>query len=537
VNTGKATRMNTSTPQAPAAIPLSHKLPLYALIASLPFSDFLQTGIVAFSAAPVMGDIGASPEEYSLIATLYAVIAIGAISMHRWLIEELGWRRVLLGASAFFALGAVVCGFSESLPQFALGRALMALGCSSFLTAGRVVVNHIPPSPRRFTGVKFFASGLAWGIVAGPVVASTALSLQNWRGAFFALLVPATLIASLAARTLDDRRPSPETRSQPHPSGLLVLMGGSFLLLHALQRSGFDFFADSTTFYAAVALALPALWFFVRLDARRPRPLMRFGQLAQARYLVGLGVFGLSYVVLGANNTMLPVLLQKALGMPLEIIGRYLGMGALAGVASWIVLSRLLPRKQGPTRYHLVGFSALVLCGWQLSHLSESANVMYSVVPALLCNGAFVITVLSTTAMQTFQTLQHDEATFSHANQVKNMLAQFGIAAGTALATLCMQWRSTVRFARLGESLSPSNPTLQQTMAQLTQHFATTRDAASAPQLALAHIGLQAAQQATLMAALDYFFVLFLVASTCLALIVVERMLRRAPVRQGVGAR
>jgi len=48
---------------------------------------------VAFSAAPIMGDLGACPEEYSLISTLYAVVAIGMISMHR------GWSNSLAGGA------------------------------------------------------------------------------------------------------------------------------------------------------------------------------------------------------------------------------------------------------------------------------------------------------------------------------------------------------------------------------------------------------------------------------------------------------
>ena len=522
--------MSTPTTQPRQATTKRRQLLLYVLIASLPFSDFLQAGIVAFNAAPVMGDLAASPEEYSLVATLYAVVAIGMISMHRWLVERLGWRRFVQGSSALFALGALVCGFSGSLIGFGLGRALMATGCASFMTSGRVLVNHIPPSPRRFTGIKFFAAGLAWGGVAGPLLASMALSSQSWRAAFFALLVPAVLIAGLAAFALTDELPAREARSQSHPTGLFVLMGGSFLLLYALQRSSFDFFSDPTSLCAWVALALPALWLFVHLNGRRVRPLIGFRHLAQRRYLLGLGVFSVCYVVLGANNTMFPVLLQRTLELPLEIVGRYLGMGALASVASWIVLSRLLPRYPGPTRYYIAGFGALLLCGYQLSSLSESANPMQSVVPALLCNGVFVIAVLSTTAMQTFQALQHDDTTFSHANQVKNMLAQFGLATGMALATLCLQWRSSLHYARLSESLSPSNPALQQTLDQLTRYFATLRDAGSAPRLALAHVGLWAAQEATLMGALDYFFAVFLLAATCLALVVLERILRSAPI-------
>ncbi|AMM26381.1 MFS transporter [Variovorax sp. PAMC 28711] len=500
------------------------RLGFYVLIASLPFSDFLQTGIVAFNAAPVMGDLGASPEEYSIIATLYAVVAIGVIAGHRELVERLGWRRVLLGSSALFGLGSLLCAASGTLGAFALGRVLMALGCGSFMTAGRVLVNHIPPSPRRFTGIKFFAAGLAWGAVAGPVLASTALAARTWRAGFAALVLPALLVALLAALVLDDGRPvrlASTARTPGLPIALLSLMGGSFVLLHALAQSGFDHFDHPAALWGGLAMGAAVLGLFVASGSRAATALIGFRPLTQWRYLVGLGVFTVCYLVLGANNLMLPVLLQRALGLPLEIAGRYLGMGALAGVASWIVLSRLLPRHPAPARYYLAGFGALAACGWQLSHLSEGANPFESALPALMCNGAFIILALATTAMQTFQTVQQDERVFSHANQVKNMLAQFGVAAGMALATLCMQWRSSVRFTHLSESLSPSNTAFQEMLDRLTRHFAATADPVAAPRMALAQLAQMVSQEATLMAVLDYFSVITVLALACLTLVAV----------------
>jgi DHA2 family multidrug resistance protein len=499
---------------------------LYALIAALPFTDFLQTGLVAFGAAPIMGELGASPQDYSLVATAYAVVAIGVIANHRWLLERLGWRTLMTASAAALAAGALLCAFSASLVVFGLGRVAMALGCASFMTAGRVLVNHIPPSPRRFTGIRFFAAGLAWGLVAGPLLAAQALSLYGWRASFIALLVPAAVLAVLAAWVLDDAPaaavPAPRSRSQPF--GLLALMGGSFLLLHALQQSAFDPFDRAALLWGSAALALPALAAFVAVHGRRSAaghgampPLIRFHALAQPRYLAGLAMFTVAYVVLGANNTMLPVLLQRALGVPLETVGRFLALGALGSVLTWIVLSRLLPRHPGPTRYYVAGFGALLLCGGRLAALGESANPWSGAVPALLCNGAFVILVLATTAMQTFQTVQHDEATFSHANQVKNMLAQFGVAAGMALATLCLQWRGSVRYTRLGESLSASDTTAREVLAQLTQHFAATADPAAAPRMALAQLAQWVNQEATFMAALDYFALVAAFAALCLA--------------------
>ena len=125
-----------------------------------------------------------------------------------------------------------------------------------------------------------------------------------------------------------------------------------------------------------------------------------------------------------------------------------------------------------------------------------------------------------------FASMQQDDTTFSHANQVKNMVAQFGMAAGVALATLCMQWRSSLHFVRLNESLSTSNPAVQDTLQQLTQHFASVSDPANAARFALAHLAQWTTQEATLMASLDYFAAIAALATAGLVLVLLERGVR-----------
>jgi DHA2 family multidrug resistance protein len=114
---------------------------LFPLLTLLPFSDFLQTGVVAFNAAPIMGNLGVSPEEFSMAATLYALVAVSVIFSHRWLVERVGWRWFMRGSASLYALGAILCALSQTLTQFSAGRMVMALGCASFFSAGRVLVN------------------------------------------------------------------------------------------------------------------------------------------------------------------------------------------------------------------------------------------------------------------------------------------------------------------------------------------------------------------------------------------------------------
>ena len=473
-----------------------------------------------------MGDIGAGPEEYSLVATLYAAVAIAVIAHHRWLLERIGGRRLGMACGFLFGTGALVCAGSDNLAMFLAGRLLMALGCASFMTAGRVLVNRLPPSPRRFTGIRFFAGGLAWGTVAGPLAAAFALAMSSWRAGFVALTVPAALVCVLSAAVLDDLRPPTVERGTARPLGALSFGGGSFLVLHALQRYGFDGFEHPGRVLLGVAAGLALLmlgtWRFTVVpmgDSGRQGPLIEWRALLQFRYLAGLGVFTAGYIILGGDNLVLPTLLQRAFGLPLEIVARTMALGASASVVTWIVLSRLMPRSQGPLRYYMAGFLALLFCGWRLSRLSESVEPISAVPPALWAHGAFLILVLATTAMQTFQTLPAEARIFSQANQVKNMLAQFGIAAGIAGATFCLQFRASTRYSELGESLSRSNNALQPALDQLRQFFAATHDPATAGQLALAQLGRMLASEATLMATIDYFSLLTGVAALCLLLV------------------
>lgn len=505
------------------------QLALLMLVGALPFSDFLQIGVYAFNAAPIRGDLGASPEEYSLVATFYALTAIGMIFTHRWLVERLGWRWFMRGASLLFGAGAVLCATSDTLLGFTVGRLVTALGCASFFTAARVLVNLMPPSPKRFTGIRFLASGVAWGGVCGPLLASTALSLQNWRLAFAAQVVPAALIALLGEMALP-RTPLP-VRTPFDARGLVTLAGGSALLLFALQRSSFDFFSERQPLYVYVAIGLAVLTLAVWLVLRRDMPALRLREMSQPRYLVGLAAFGVGYALLGGNNTAIPLLLLSGLNLPLEIIGRYVALGALGGVLMWILLARLVPRNQGPTRYYVLGFSLLALCGTLLGRLSEVADPAAHVLPALFCNSAFVIAVLSTTALQTFRDVQKDETVFSHANQVKNVLAQFAVAAGTGVATLFIQWRTSLHYARVGESLAPPSLALQDTLRVLTERYGATTDPASAVHMATATINNLLAQAASFLAVSDYFVGTAAFAGLCLLVVLAEHAWRQCRLR------
>jgi MFS family permease len=480
-------------------------LALRTTILLLSGMEFLHTGAIAFAAGPIMGEISASPEEFSVTTAGYAAVAVLTIAKQRWLVERLGWRRYVQLSLVIFSLGALVCANSRDVGEFFLGRCVMGLGGAAFMTSARVMVQHIAPGPGRFGGIKFFASGLGGGIALAPCLAALAVAQDSWSAIFYILASLAIITALLASFALPTETAATHERSQSHPVLVTALAAGSFLLLLVLQRLQYDIYANFWLVALGLAGAAVLLGHAFREMRRHRRPLLALPALAQSRYLTGVAIYFVCYVTLGANNYMLPVLMQRTLGFAWQVVGGVQSLGLAAALGTWFVLSQTFPRWPRPKRYFIVGFLALAGFGWRLSTLTVGADLTTQVLPALALNGVFIMLLMSTTAMQTFRDLQHHEGVLNNAQQVKNMVGQLGTAVGVAFATLLLQWRTTEHYAALNSRFNSAMTAYSDAAQALASALAPHLAAGQANSAALAQLAQQLSQQAVLMACLDYF--------------------------------
>jgi MFS family permease len=510
--------MSAKAPRPPSS--------LLAVIFLLNLIEFLHSGMIAFAASPIMGEIGAAPEEFSLAAACYASVAVTMIAKQRWLVERLGWRRFVLLSLLLFVAGCLICAASSAYPAFLFGRLVMALGGGTFMTSGRVVVQLIPPSPHRFTGIKYYASGLAVGLSLAPACAAWAVSNGDFSAIFLLLAALAVVTAVFAAFALPDDLVPRELRSQTHPLLLMAIVSGSFLLLYMLQRTQYDFYSDLLLLLAGGSAALLALYYAFRAIHRHERPLLALHALKNRRFVAGIGLFTCCYMIYSANNYMLAQLLQKVLGFAWQTIGDIQALGLSATLICWFVMTRMLPKWPGAKKFFVVGFGALALAGWQLAGITPDADLWRDVLPAILGFGVFIIAAISTTAMQTFAEVQHHEALLSHAAQIKNMGAQFSLALGTSLAVLFSQWRLTQHYTELGERFFAGNPLWVNTAATLARGLAPGNGQGAAATLAGSQLGQQLATQAGLLACTDYFSVIALVGVLAALVMLMQRLMK-----------
>lgn len=499
---------------------------LLSTIALMCALDFLQSGMIAFASVPIRGEIDASPEEYSLIAALYACVAVVVIAKQRWLTERLGWRNYILGSITIFIAGAALCGSSHSYYSFAAGRIVMALGGAAFMTTSRILVNQIPPGPGRFVGIKVFAVGLALGMASAPLLASLAVSEDSWQSIFSILVAVALAVAALAIRCVPREAPPAEALSRTSAGRLLLLACSSFFLLYMLQRSYYQFYDDALITLISVTLGVIALYTYFHVEHRHEQPLLRVRELLTPRYTLGVALFSFSYLLLGANNYVLPLYLQSGLGYTWETVGQTQSLGLIGALLTWLVMAKVLPKSPVPKKFLVLGFLALAGAAWILSSLSPVVQISLHVLPALALNGSFVMLVLATTAMQTFRDFGSEEALFTHAQQVKNMIAQVATASGTALATIFLQWRSTVHYGSIHVRMTPGDAVYAEQLQHLTDYFSATHEAGSAGKMALAQLAQSVSQQSSLLAGIDYFWIVTWIALAAMLTSLVQKVFK-----------
>ena len=127
--------------------------------------------------------------------------------------------------------------------------------------------------------------------------------------------------------------------------------------------------------------------------------------------------------------------------------------------------------------------------------------------------------------MQTFRQMENDETLFSNAQQLKNMLAQAGIALGITAATLGQQWRTTVHYNVLNAQVTPDSPSSRHRPPLAGCVDRQRRSGAGRPDRGGAR-GADAGQQAALLANIDHFSLIAVLGALGIVVTLLQRVFR-----------
>lgn len=153
--------------------------------------DAFDVMLFSLTLASVIADLGLTKVQAGALGsiTLLGGAAGGLLFGH--VADRYGRTRALMASVLIYSAFTAACGFSQTLWQFAVFRALLGLGMGGEWASGAALVSETWPSRVRGRALGFMQGSWAIGFAAAAVVVGIVLPRFGWRAVFFVGVLPA----------------------------------------------------------------------------------------------------------------------------------------------------------------------------------------------------------------------------------------------------------------------------------------------------------------------------------------------------------
>ncbi|MBB4365942.1 DHA2 family multidrug resistance protein [Bradyrhizobium sp. CIR18] len=514
-----------------------HNPYLIAFVVSIAtFMEVLDTTIANVALRHIAGGLAVGIDESTYVITSYLVANAIVLSISGWLSTVIGRKRFYMICVAIFSIASLLCGFAWNLQSLVLFRILQGLGGGGMATSEQAILADSFPPHKRGQAFAIYGVAVVVAPVIGPTLGGWITDTYSWHWVFL-INVPMGLLSLFLVGTLvKEPSDAEEEREKLLSKGLRVDYVGFLLVAIGLGSLEFvldegqrnDWFGSNmiVVFAVLAAISLLALipWELTREDPIVDLRLLGRRQFA-ACFLVMLG----TGAVLISTTQLLPQLLQTELNYTAMLAGLALSPGGIATLVLMPVVGRLVSTVQ-PKYLIMFGAAIVAFSMWHLTGLTGDITYGYAALSRIfLALGLPFLFLPVTTA--SYDGVPPDKT--NQASALINVARNIGGSMGVALAQTVLAQRQQFHQSRLIEHAAPSDLGYQQTIDAMTRYFqAQGSNASDAASQALAWVGRTLQQQVDLLAYIDVFWTLAIIAVLMIPTAAVLR-----PIKLGAPAR
>ena len=487
------------------------RLFITASVLAATLMNTLDTTIANVALPHIQGSVSAARDQITWVLTSYIVSAAITIPLTGWFAGRFGRKRLMLISILGFTVASGLCGIATNLGEIVGFRLLQGIFGAALLPMSQAILLDINPPEKHGQAMAVWTLGAILGPILGPVLGGWLTDNLSWRWVFYINLpVGALALIGISIFLAETKSATPVKLDLFGFATLGLAIGSLQLLLDRGQQ--LDWFYAPEIRIEAAAFGMFLFMFFLQMFTAR-RPFIELGLFADRNFVscsvTGFLVGVLTYGVL----SILPQLLEGIMGYPVVTTGLVMAPIGIGTMAAVLLVGRIARGVDG----RLLMFCGLVVVATALFMLSGMSLQMGKNLVAL---GGFIQGVgiglifvpLSTLAFATLPAHFRNEGAAMF-TLIRNLGSSIGIS---AVQVLSYRNAETVR-GRLGEGLRPDNPVV----ASMPGHFSLTDPAG------IAALSGEVERQAQMVAYVDGFWLLFVLAIAAIPLILLMRPPRR----------
>ncbi|AMA56783.1 DHA2 family efflux MFS transporter permease subunit [Bradyrhizobium sp. CCGE-LA001] len=506
-----------------------HNPYLIAFVVSIAtFMEVLDTTIANVALRHIAGSLAVGIDESTYVITSYLVANAIVLSISGWLSTVIGRKRFYMICVATFTLASLLCGFAWNLESLVLFRILQGLGGGGMATSEQAILADSFPPHKRGQAFAIYGVAVVVAPVIGPTLGGWITDTYTWHWVFLINVPMGLLSLFLVGSLVKEPSGAEEERQKLLSKGLRVDYVGFALVAIGLGSLEFvldegqrkDWFGSNMIVVFAV-LAAVSLLALIPWELSRKDPIVDLRLLGRRQFAACFLVMLATGAVLISTTQLLPQLLQTELNYTAMLAGLALSPGGIATLVLMPVVGRLVSTVQ-PKYLIMFGAAIVAFSMWHLTGLTGDITYGYAALSRIfLAFGLPFLFLPVTTA--SYDGIPPDKT--NQASALINVARNIGGSMGVVLAQTMLAQRQQFHQSRLVEHAAPSDLGYQQTIDAMTRYFqAQGSNASDAAAQAVAWVGKTLQRQVDLLAYIDVFWTLAIVA---LLMIPTAAVLRR----------
>jgi len=414
----------------------------------------IDSTIVNVALPDIGGNLGASIDEVSWVATGYILANVIVMPLNGWLTAYFGRKNFYAASLIVFTLASVLCGTATSIWQLVFYRVIQGIGGGALQPTAQAIMFETFPPERRGAAMAIFGLGAMVGPAVGPLLGGYIVDNFSWPLIFY-INLPIGIVATIMTFMFI---PNPAFIEKPKGAvdwlGLGLLSAGLASLQYVLERGEHDDWFSSGTIVLLAVVSTVALIWFIWKTLRDRHPLVdirvfRFRTFTVGNVLgtiMGFGLFGTALV--------LPLFFENILGVTAYDTGLMLLPGAIATAISMMVVGRGLMNRVDPRLLVAAGMVMFAGSTWAMGFLTADSTYWDVFWPRAWQGMAlgFLFVPLSTVTLSAVPI-----AELAGATGVYTLLRQLGGSFGIAILTTMLAHQGAIAYTELANGVTATH--------------------------------------------------------------------------------